>query len=36
MNLALIAEMVERAGDGKLVARLDPADNRCCVKLSEP
>ena len=33
MNLALIGEMVEHSGDGKLTARLDPGEDRCCVTL---
>ena len=34
MNLALIAGMVERTADGRLTARLEPTDGRCCVRLS--
>jgi predicted ArsR family transcriptional regulator len=33
MNLAVIATMVARCADGRLSARLDPADDRCCVVL---
>jgi hypothetical protein len=31
MNLALLDAVVERVGDARLVARLDPAPDRCCV-----
>jgi len=33
MNLALLDAVVDRVGDGTLTARLDPADDRCCVVL---
>jgi predicted ArsR family transcriptional regulator len=33
MNLALLGEMVEHSSDGKLTARLDPGEDRCCVTL---
>lgn len=33
MNLALISEMAQSSADGKLTARLDPGDDRCCVTL---
>jgi len=34
MNLALLAAVAARAGDGALTARLDPAPDRCCVVLA--
>ena len=33
MNLALLGAAADRVGDGTLTARLDPADDRCCVVL---
>lgn len=33
MNLALVGAVADRAGDGRLAARLDPAADRCCVVL---
>lgn len=33
MNLALLEAVADRVGDGTLTARLDPADDRCCVVL---
>ena len=33
MNLALLGAVADRVGDGTLTARLDPADDRCCVVL---
>ena len=33
MNLALVGTMADCIGDGSLDARLDPADDRCCVVL---
>ena len=33
MNLALLAAVADQVGDGTLTARLDPADDRCCVVL---
>ena len=34
MNLALVGAISERLGEGKLQARLDPAEDRCCVVLA--
>jgi predicted ArsR family transcriptional regulator len=36
MNLALLGAVADRVGDGTLTARLDPADDRCCVVLNTP
>jgi predicted ArsR family transcriptional regulator len=36
MNLALLDAVADRAGDGRLTARLDPAPERCCVVLAAP
>jgi predicted ArsR family transcriptional regulator len=36
MNLALLDAAAQRAGDGRLTARLDPAPDRCCVVLAAP
>lgn len=33
MNLALLGAVADRVGDGRIVARLDPAPDRCCVVL---
>lgn len=33
MNLALVGAVSDRVGGGTLTARLDPADDRCCVVL---
>lgn len=33
MNLALLGAVADRLGDGRIVARLDPAPDRCCVVL---
>ena len=33
MNLALVGAVADRVGSGTLTARLDPADDRCCVVL---
>jgi predicted ArsR family transcriptional regulator len=33
MNLALVGAVADRVGGGALTARLDPADDRCCVVL---
>lgn len=33
MNLALLEAVADGVGDGTLTARLDPADDRCCVVL---
>lgn len=33
MNLALVGAVSDRVGGGTLAARLDPADDRCCVVL---
>ncbi len=33
MNLALLGAAADRIGDGTLTARLEPADDRCCVVL---
>jgi len=33
MNLALLAEVVERTAASGLAARLDPEPGRCCVTL---
>lgn len=33
MNLALLGAFADQVGDGTLTARLDPADDRCCVVL---
>ena len=33
MNLALLGAVADRVGNGTLTARLDPADDRCCVVL---
>jgi predicted ArsR family transcriptional regulator len=35
MNLALLKQVADRVGDGKLAARLDPDADRCCVVLNE-
>ena len=34
MNLALLSAIVERLPAGRLDARLNPADDRCCVVLT--
>lgn len=34
MNLALVGALAERGSGGRLAARLDPADGRCCVTVS--
>ena len=34
MNLALLGAVADRASDGTMTARLDPADDRCCVVLN--
>ena len=33
MNLVLVGAVADQVGDGTLTARLDPADDRCCVVL---
>jgi predicted ArsR family transcriptional regulator len=33
MNLSLVSELVTRGSDGRLTARLDPAEGRCCVTI---
>ena len=33
MNLALVGAVADEVGEGTLTARLDPADDRCCVVL---
>jgi len=33
MNLVLVSAVADRVGSGMLTARLDPADDRCCVVL---
>ncbi len=33
MNLALLGAVADQVGHGTLTARLDPADDRCCVVL---
>jgi predicted ArsR family transcriptional regulator len=33
MNLALLGAVAERVGDGRVAARLDPGEERCCVVL---
>jgi predicted ArsR family transcriptional regulator len=35
MNLALVEALVDEIGPGDVDARLDPAEGRCCVTLSE-
>ncbi len=33
MNLAVLRAVADRAGDGRVAARLDPGEGRCCVVL---
>ena len=35
MNLALVEGLVDEIGPGNVDARLDPAEGRCCVTLTE-